>query len=41
VNFYQSIRIHGANERIRLDWFDEGVAFLRSVVGTWASGTNV
>ena len=36
VDIFQSTTIHGADERIRLDWFEEGVAFMRDVVRTWA-----
>ena len=36
IDYYQSLAIHGRDERIRLDWFLEGVAFTRSVVGAWA-----
>src|SRR5205085_12071357 len=32
VNFFQSISIHKANERIRLDWFLDGNAYMREVV---------
>lgn len=38
VNFHQSNSIHGNDERIRLDWFMEGVGYLRRAVGTWADG---
>jgi len=38
VNFYQSNAIHGKDERIRLDWFMEGVGYLRRAVATWADG---
>jgi acetylornithine deacetylase/succinyl-diaminopimelate desuccinylase-like protein len=30
--------IHGQNERIRLDWFDEGVETMRRIVRAWAAG---
>jgi len=36
VDFYQSKTIHARDERIRLDAFMEGIAYLRSVVTTWA-----
>ena len=35
VDFYQSTGIHSVNERVRLDWFMEGVALTRSVVWKW------
>jgi acetylornithine deacetylase/succinyl-diaminopimelate desuccinylase-like protein len=36
VDFYQSKTIHNRDERIRLDAFMEGIAYLRSVVSSWA-----
>lgn len=39
VDFYQSLGIHGIDERIRLDWFMEGIGLMRSVVSTYASGS--
>ncbi len=38
VDFFQSISIHGPNERIRLDYFMDGVGYMKSVVDTWATG---
>lgn len=32
----QSQSIHGPNERIRLDWFMNGVDFMRELVASWA-----
>lgn len=36
VNYFQSLTIHQANERIRLDWFMEGIAYMRAALRTWA-----
>jgi acetylornithine deacetylase/succinyl-diaminopimelate desuccinylase-like protein len=36
IDFYQSLGIHGVNERIRLQWFTQGVEFMRSAVTRWA-----
>lgn len=36
ADYFQSLAIHGADERIRLDWFNQGVAFMRQVVRDWA-----
>jgi acetylornithine deacetylase/succinyl-diaminopimelate desuccinylase-like protein len=36
IDFYQSLGIHGPNERIRLQWFAQGVDYMRSVVGRWS-----
>ncbi len=38
VDFFQSISIHGPNERIRVDYFADGVEYMRKVVGAWAAG---
>jgi acetylornithine deacetylase/succinyl-diaminopimelate desuccinylase-like protein len=38
VDFFQSLSIHGANERIRLDFFMDGVAYMKNVVHAWANG---
>lgn len=40
VDFFQSLSIHGVNERIRLDYFMDGVGYVRSVVTEWAAGSN-
>lgn len=32
VNYYDQAGIHGANEQIRVDWFDEGVEVLKGIV---------
>jgi len=36
LDFFQSLGIHGPNERVRVDWFEQGVVFLREVVRHWA-----
>jgi acetylornithine deacetylase/succinyl-diaminopimelate desuccinylase-like protein len=36
LDFFQSLGIHGANERVRVDWFEQGVAYTREVVRRWA-----
>ena len=36
LNYYDMAGIHGQNERIRLDWFDEGVETMRRIVRAWA-----
>lgn len=38
VDFFQSISIHGPNERIRVDYFLDGVDYMRKVVEEWAAG---
>ena len=38
LNYYDMAGIHGVNERIRLDWFDEGVETMKRVVRAWAAG---
>jgi len=40
VDFYQSKTIHSHDERIRLDAFMEGIAYLRSVVAKWTRRTD-
>ena len=40
IDFFQSLSIHNANERIRLQWFTQGIDFMKSVVGQWARGTR-
>lgn len=37
VDFFQSLSIHGADERIRLDFFMDGVEYMQVVVGKWAA----
>jgi hypothetical protein len=36
VDFTQTLGIHRADERIRLDWFAQGVELTRSVVAAYA-----
>jgi acetylornithine deacetylase/succinyl-diaminopimelate desuccinylase-like protein len=36
LDFFQSLGIHGANERVRVDWFEQGVVLFREVVRRWA-----
>ena len=36
LNYYDMAGIHGTNERIRLDWFDEGVETMKRIVKAWA-----
>lgn len=36
VNFFQTEGIHGADERLRLDWFMKGVELMSSIVTAWA-----
>lgn len=37
VDYFQSVTIHRSNERVRLDYFRDGVAFMREVVHAWAN----
>ena len=39
VDYFQSLSIHGTDERIRLDWFGQGVGYMTRVVETWAFPT--
>ncbi len=39
VDYFQAESIHAADERIRVDYFTMGVAFLRRVVGRYAFGS--
>jgi len=36
VDYFQSLSIHGRDERIRVDWFGQGVEYLRTVTRAWA-----
>jgi acetylornithine deacetylase/succinyl-diaminopimelate desuccinylase-like protein len=36
LDIFQSRAIHGTNERIRLDWFMDGVDFMRELVDSYA-----
>lgn len=40
IDFYQSLGVHGPNERIRLQWFAQGIEYMRSAVGQWARGSE-
>jgi acetylornithine deacetylase/succinyl-diaminopimelate desuccinylase-like protein len=40
LDFFQSLGIHGPNERVRVDYFEQGVVFLREVVRRWAFETT-
>ncbi|HEY2092602.1 MAG TPA: M20/M25/M40 family metallo-hydrolase [Thermoanaerobaculia bacterium] len=39
LDFFQSLGIHGPNERVRVDWFEQGVTFTREIVRRWAFET--
>jgi acetylornithine deacetylase/succinyl-diaminopimelate desuccinylase-like protein len=39
LDFFQTLGIHGVNERVRLDWFVSGVQLTRRVVADYAFGT--
>ncbi len=39
VDYYQSQGIHGVNERVRLDWFMQGVSLMRALVQEYVSST--
>jgi len=36
VDFYQTEGIHGIDERVRADWFLQGVALMRRIVRSYA-----
>ncbi len=36
VDYYQTQGIHSINERVRADWFQQGVALMRKVVGSYS-----
>jgi carboxypeptidase PM20D1 len=36
LNIYDQSGIHGTNERIRTDWFEEGVETMKRIVAAWA-----
>ncbi len=36
VDYYQALGIHGLNERIRLDWYMQGVALMRRLIPAYA-----
>ena len=37
VDYFQSLGIHSVDERVRLDWYMEGVILMRNVVAAYAS----
>lgn len=37
VSYFESMTIHGKDERLRIDHFSEGVKYLRNVVTTWSA----
>jgi acetylornithine deacetylase/succinyl-diaminopimelate desuccinylase-like protein len=39
VDFFQSISIHGANERIRVDYFLDGIDYMRNVIEEWSASS--
>jgi len=38
VDYYQSLGIHNVDERVRLDWFMQGVELMRGLVHQYANG---
>lgn len=36
LDFFQTLGIHGPNERVRVDWFEQGVVLMREIVQRWA-----
>jgi len=36
LDFFQSISVHHANERVRLDWYMSGVRMMKGLVTAWA-----
>ncbi|HEY0590810.1 MAG TPA: M20/M25/M40 family metallo-hydrolase [Thermoanaerobaculia bacterium] len=40
VDFFQTTGIHGVDERVRLDWFQDGVVLTRELVTGWAFGKD-
>jgi acetylornithine deacetylase/succinyl-diaminopimelate desuccinylase-like protein len=41
VDFFQSDSIHGTDERLRVEYFTAGVAFMRRLIARWAVTENV
>jgi len=37
LDFFQSLTIHGIDERVRLDWYMSGMAMMKRVVTAYAS----
>ncbi|HUJ15473.1 MAG TPA: M20/M25/M40 family metallo-hydrolase [Thermoanaerobaculia bacterium] len=40
VDYFQALGIHGVNERIRLDWYMEGLGLMRRLVSDYADGSG-
>jgi acetylornithine deacetylase/succinyl-diaminopimelate desuccinylase-like protein len=40
VDYFQSLSIHGPHERIRVDFFLDGVDYMRQVIDAWATGES-
>jgi acetylornithine deacetylase/succinyl-diaminopimelate desuccinylase-like protein len=40
LDFFQTLGVHGVNERVRLDWFNTGVKLMRRIVWAYAFGTR-
>jgi acetylornithine deacetylase/succinyl-diaminopimelate desuccinylase-like protein len=38
LDFFQTLGVHGVNERVRLDWFNAGVKLMRRIVWAYAFG---
>ncbi len=38
VDYYQTQGIHGVNERVRLDWYMQGIALMRRLIPAYAFG---
>jgi acetylornithine deacetylase/succinyl-diaminopimelate desuccinylase-like protein len=38
VDIFQSVTVHRPDERVRLDYFNDGVEYMREVVQEWAEG---
>ena len=36
LDFFQSLTVHHADERVRLDWYMSGVRMMRRLVAAWA-----
>lgn len=40
TDFFQSLSIHGIDERVRVDWFSDGVALMKRIVAGYAADTE-
>jgi acetylornithine deacetylase/succinyl-diaminopimelate desuccinylase-like protein len=38
IDFFQSLSVHGTNERVRLDWYLAGIRIMKRVVANYAFG---